>query len=104
MIVWKLIGILQKFPRIWSRLGEWLRVSNEWDDLPLYRSALEDSLMMEKKRNTIDSSFQGKVGFRNIMKVNWKSPLGSPSFFLPCQVPLDLSLSLSHLRSLSFLN
>jgi hypothetical protein len=104
MVVWKLIEILMKFPRIWSRLGIGLEVSIESDHLSLDRSPLEAGLSMEKKGNTINSSFQGKVGFRNIVKVNWKSTLGSPSFFLPCQVPSSLSFSLSHFGSLSFLN
>lgn len=102
MIVWKLIEILQKFPRIRSRLGEWLEVSMESDHSSLYRSALEAGLSLEKK--TIDSFFYRKVGFPNIMKLKWKSTSGSPSFFLPCQVPLNLSFSLFRLGSNSFLN
>ncbi len=68
-IVWKVIEILQKFPRVWSRLRKGLEVSNEPDHSPLYRSALEAGLSLEKK--TIDSFFQGKVGFPNIMKLKW---------------------------------
>jgi hypothetical protein len=96
MIIWKLIGILQNFPKMWSRCGKGLKVSIKPDHLILYRSPLKGGLVMEKKRNITDSSFQGKAGFRIIMKVNWKSTLGSPSLFLPCRVPWNLSFSLSH--------
>jgi hypothetical protein len=81
-IVWKVIEILQKFSRVWSRLRKGLEVFNEPDHSPLYRLALEAGLSFEKK--TIDSFFQGKVGFPNIMKLKWKTTSGSPSFFLPC--------------------
>ena len=103
MIVWKLIEILLKFPRIWSGLEKWLLVSVEPDPPSFDRLALEAGLNMEGKRNAIDFSVRGKVGFRNIMKVHWKLTSGSPSFFLPCQVQLSLSLSLSHLRPLTIL-
>lgn len=103
MFVWKLIEILLEFPRIWSGLGKWLLVSVEPDPPSFDRLALEGSLNMEGKRNAIDLFVRGKVGFRNIIKVHWKLTSGSPSFFLPCQVQLSLSLSLSHLRPLTFL-
>src|SRR4030067_3104027 len=102
IIVLKLTEILQIFPGMWNRLGKWLGVSTGWDYLSLWRSALERGLGLEKK--TIGSSFQREVGFRDITKVNWKSPSGSPLSFLPCRVPLNLPCSLSHLRFLSLLN
>ena len=104
MILWKLIEILLRSPGTWSRLAKWLGVSIESDYLPLHRSVLEVGLIMEKKKSTLGSSFQGKVGFRNIEKVNWQSTSGSPSFFLPCRVPLNPWFSLSHPGFLSFFN
>ncbi len=102
IIVLKLIEILRIFPEMWSRLGKWLGVSTGWDYLSLYRSALERSLGLEKKN--IGPSFQREVGFRDIIKVNWKSPLGSPLSFLPCRIPLNHPSSLSHLRFLTLLD
>jgi hypothetical protein len=104
MIVLKLIEILQKFSRIRSRLGKGLEIFIKSDYLSIDCSPVEADLSMVRKRITMDSSFREKVGFRNIMKENWKSTSGSPSFFLPCQVPSSLSFSLSHLEFLSFLN
>jgi hypothetical protein len=102
IIVLKLTEILQIIPGMWSRLEKGLGVSTGWNCLSLYRSALERGLGLEK--NTIGSSFQREVGFRNITKVNWKSPLGSPLSFLPCRVPLNHPCFLSHPGFLSFLN
>lgn len=82
MILWKVIEILQEFPRTWTRLGKWLEISMESDHSSFYRFALETDLRLERK--TVDSSFQGKVGFPNIVKLNCQSTSGSPSFFLPC--------------------
>jgi len=104
MIVWKLIEILQNFPKMWSRWGRWLMISIKLDHLSLYRSPLKGGLVMEEKRNNTDSFFQRKAGFCIIMKVNWKSTLGLPSIFLPCRVPLNLSFSLSHSKTPFFLN
>ena len=81
MFVWKLIEILLEFPRIWSGLGKWLLVSVEPDPPSFDRLALEGSLNMEGKRNAIDLFVQGKVGFRNIIKVHWKLTSGSPLIF-----------------------
>ena len=109
MIVWKLIKILQKFPRIWSQLGRWLEVSIESDPPSFDRFALEVGLNMDEKKNTIDSFFQGKTGFHDIMKAHWKLKYRSSSFLFPacgrqaCQAQLNLSLSLSHLRPLTIL-
>jgi hypothetical protein len=102
IIVLKLTEILQIFLRMWNRLEEGPGVSTEWNYLSIYRFALERGLGLEKK--TIGSSFQREVGFRDIAKVNWKLPSGSPLSFLPCRVPLNLPCSLSHLRFLSLLN
>jgi hypothetical protein len=110
MILWKMIEILQKFPRMWSRLGKWLEIFIESDHPSLRRSALEAGFRLETK--AIATFTQGNVGFPNIiMKSNWESTSGSPSFFssLPavgktCRVPSNLSFSLSHLRTFSFLN
>ena len=104
MIVWKLIGILRNFPKMWSRGGIWLKISIKTDHLTLYRSPFQGGLVLEKKRDILDSSFQEKAGFRIIMKVNWKSTLGFPSLFLPCRVPWSLSFSLSHFNPPFFLS
>jgi hypothetical protein len=104
MIVWKLIGILRNFPKMWSRWGNWLKISIKPDHLPLYRFPLKGGLVLEKKKNIIDSSFQEKAGFRIIMKVNWKSTLRFPSLFLPYRVPWNLPFSLSHFKTPFFLN
>jgi hypothetical protein len=84
MILWKLVEILLKSPRAWSRLAKWLGVSIELDRLPLYRFIREAGLTMAKKKIALGSSFQEKLGFRNIEKANGQSTSGSPSFFLPC--------------------
>jgi len=101
MILWKMVEILGKFPWMWSRLG---RSGDAPKGHPqsLHRFCLEKGQTLEKR--TIDSFFQAKAGFRNIMKVDWKSTLGSLLSILPCRVPMSLSFSLSHLRPLSFLN
>jgi len=104
MIVWKLIGILRNFPKMWSRGGIGLKISIKADHLTLYRSPFKGGLVLEKKRNILDSSFQEKAGFRIIMKVNWKSTLGFPILFLPCRVPWNLPFSLSHFKTPFFLN
>ena len=85
MIRWKMIEILQKFQKSWIRLMMWLEVYINLDHLSLDRSPLEAGLNMEKKNKTMVSLFQGEVGFRYIVETNWKSTLGFPSFFLPCQ-------------------
>ena len=102
IIVLKLIEILRVFPETWKRLERWLGVSTGRDDFSLCRSALERGLGLEKKN--LECSFHREAGFRVITKVNWKSPLGSSSSFLSCQVPLNLSYSISHLKFLSLLD
>jgi hypothetical protein len=87
MIVWKLIEILQKSPKVWSRLGKWLKVSIEFDHPSLDRSPLETDLLMEEKKNTVNFFSQGEVGFHNIMKVHWKSTSRFSSFFSPPPAP-----------------
>jgi hypothetical protein len=84
MIVLKLIEILQKFSRIRSRLGKGLEILIQSDHLLNDCSPVEADLSMVRQRITMGSFFREKVGFRNIMKENWKSTSGSPSFFLPC--------------------
>ena len=102
MILYRTMEILLEAPGKWSRLGKKLGVSAKSYYLSLVRSVLGTGLNAERK--IIGSSFQGRVGFRNIMKVNWQSTSGSPSFFLPCRVSLNLPFPLSHLKSLSSLN
>jgi hypothetical protein len=84
MIVWKLIGILLEFSEIFSRLKKWLEISLEFGHPLLNYSPIKGGLIMEQERNTINFFFQGQVGFRNIMNVNWKSISRFSSFFLPC--------------------
>jgi hypothetical protein len=103
VIVWKLIEILLKFPKRWSRLGKGLEISIEFGHPLLDRLPREVGLSMGGKRSIEGAFFQGKVGFRNIMEVNSKTISGSPSFFLPCQIPLNLSSSQSHPGCLSSL-
>ena len=102
MILWKIVEILRKFPCMWSRLGKWLGDGTESHRLLLHRFCLEKSLTSGKRK--MDASFQEKAGFRNIMKVDWKSTLGSLLSILPCQVSMNLSFSLSHLRPFSLLS
>src|SRR4030042_2309284 len=101
IIVLKLAEILQIFPEMWSRLEEWLGVSTGWNYLALDHSVLERVLALMRRDN--GSPFQRKVGFRDITKINWKLPSGSPLSFLPCRVPSNPSCSLSHLGLLSLL-
>jgi hypothetical protein len=91
MAIWRVIEILRAFPRIWSRLGKGLRVFIGPDALSVDGSAGEANLRMEKKIDILSSTFQRRLGFRDIMKVNRKATSESPSFFLPCRVPLKLS-------------
>jgi hypothetical protein len=102
MIVWKLIGILRNFPKMESM--EIVKDLYQTRPSTPYRFPLKGGLVLEKKRDILDSSFQEKAGFRIIMKVNWKSTLGFPSLFLPCRVPWNLPLSLSHFNTPFFLN
>ena len=102
MILWRIVEILRKFPWMWGRLGKWLGDRTERHRLSLHRFCLEKSLTSGKRK--MDASFQGKAGFRNIMKVDFKSTLGSLLSILPCQVSMNLSFSLSHLRPLSLLS
>jgi len=101
MILWKMVEILGKFPWMWS---QWGRAGDipKWQPQPLHCFCLEKGQTI--KTRTIDSFFQGKAGFRNIMKVGWKSTLGSLPSILPCRVPMSLSFSLSHLKPLSLLS
>lgn len=101
MILWKIVEILGKLARMWSRLGR-LGDAPERHPLSFRHFCLEKGQTLEK--SMIDSFFQARAGFRNIMKVDWKSTLGSLLSILPCRVPMNLSFSLSHLRPLSFLN
>ena len=103
MIQWNVIEILQKFEKIWGRLGKWLEVFIKLTSLSLDHSPLDAGLIIEKKDNTADPSLQGKVGFRYIMETNWKSTSRFSSFFLPHGVPLNLSFSLFRTKSLSFI-
>ena len=82
MIVWKLIEILQKVPKVWSRLEKWLEGSIEPNCPLLVCSPLEADLLVEKKRNVMNFFSERKVGFRSIMIVHWKSTSRSSSFFL----------------------
>ncbi len=59
-------------------------IFTELDCLLLRRSVLEAGLIMEKRESTLGSSLRGKVGFRNIEKINRRSTSGSSSFFLSC--------------------
>jgi hypothetical protein len=102
-IVWRLIEILLRFPRTGSGFGKWLLVSVKPDPPSFDRLTLVAGLNMERKKNAIALFIRGKVGFHNIMEVHQKLILGLPSFFLPCQVQLSLSLSLFHLKPLTFL-
>jgi hypothetical protein len=82
MILYRTIEILLEVSRTLGRLGKKFGVSVKSYYPSLIRSILERDLNTERK--IIDSSFQERVGFRNITKVQWQSTSGSPSFFLPC--------------------
>ncbi len=104
MIIWKMIEILLEFPKRWSRLEKWLGISIQPDHALLDRLSREAGPSMCEKRSTDGAFFRGEAGFRNIMKVNWKTISGFLSFFLTCQIPLDLSFSQSHPACLSSLS
>jgi hypothetical protein len=89
MILYRMIEILLKVPRTWGRLGKKFGVYVKSYYLSLVRYVLATGLNRERK--IIDSSCQGRVGFRNIMKINWQFTSGSPSFFLPCLRQVDMS-------------
>jgi hypothetical protein len=79
MTIWKMIEILMKFSTSWNPL----------------ETGLKTDLRLGKWRKNVTSFFQRKVGFRDIKKVHWKSPSGSPLFFLPYRVLLNPLPSLS---------
>jgi hypothetical protein len=102
MMIRRMVEILLTFLERWNQLGNGIGISINSDDPSLGRLPHEVGLSMDGKRNTENAFFQGKAGFRNIAKVNWKTTSGSPSFFLPCQALLNPPFSLS--RILPFLN
>ena len=84
MIIRKMVEILLIFRRTWNRFGKWLTIAIESDHPSLYEFPHKAGLNMGGKKSTHDAFFTGKVGFRNIAKVNWKTRTWFPSFFLPC--------------------
>ncbi len=102
MIVLKWIQILRIFHELERRFEGRLEASTGQNCFSLRRPAPERGWGLEKE--TAECPFRRKVEFRDIAKGNWKSPSGSPSSILPCQVPVNDSYPLSHLRFLSLLS
>ncbi len=84
MMIRKMVEILLTFLKRWSQSGKGFEISIDSDYPLLDRLPHEVGLSMAGKRSIDDAFFQGKAGFRNITKVNWKTTSGSPSFFLLC--------------------
>lgn len=99
MILWRIVEILGGL--IWSQSGR-SGDAVEWALLSLHRFRLEEDQILEKR--TFDSYSQANAGFRNIMKVDWKSTLGSLLSILSHRVPMSLSFSLSQPSPLAFFN
>ncbi len=102
IIVLKWVEILRLFHELRRRFERKLQASTGQDCFLLRRSALERIRGLEKK--TDGRPFRTEVESRDITKGHWKSPSGLSLSVLPCQVPVNDSYPLSHLRFLSLLD
>jgi len=63
MTIWKMIEVLLSFSRIWNRLKKGFEICTEPDPQSLCLFTFEPDPRVERRRKTVDSSFQGKWGF-----------------------------------------